>query len=119
MSEKLSTFGHQMLSGSVLRMIQLFAAAAVSLFLMPFIVHHIGDRLYGFWSLAAAFVGYYGVLDFALGSAVSQYICVAIGRDDQAECRRVFNSALRINLLLGGVVLLATAVLAVAAPWFS
>jgi O-antigen/teichoic acid export membrane protein len=119
MSEKPSTFSHQMLSGSVLRTVQLFVAAAVSLFLMPFIVHHIGDRLYGFWSLAAAFVGYYGVLDIALGSAVSQYICVAIGRGDQGECRKVFNAALRINLILGGVALLATAVLVLAAPWFS
>jgi len=119
MDEKLGTFGHRLLSGSVLRMIQLFAAAAVSLFLMPFIVHHIGDRLYGFWSLAAAFVGYYGLLDIALGSAVSQHICVAIGRGDQSECRGIFNAALRINLLLGGIVLLATVALVFAAPWFS
>ena len=119
MSEKLSNVGHQVLSGSVLRTIQLFVAAGVALFLMPFTVHHIGDRLYGFWSLAAAFVGYYGVLDIALGSAVSQYICVAIGRGDQTECRKVFNAALRINLILGGIALLATGVLLLAAPWFA
>ena len=103
----------------MLRTVQLFVAAGASLFLMPFIVHHIGDRLYGFWSLAAAFVGYYGVLDIALGSAVSQYICMAIGKGDQLECRKVFNAALRINLILGGLALLATAVLVLAAPWFS
>jgi O-antigen/teichoic acid export membrane protein len=90
----------------------------VSLFLMPFIVHHLGDRLYGFWSLAAAFIGYYGLLDFALGSAVSQHLCVAIGRNDPSECRAVFNAALRVQLLLGGLALLATGILAVAAPWF-
>jgi O-antigen/teichoic acid export membrane protein len=85
---------------------------------MPFIVHHIGDRLYGFWSLAAAFIAYYGVLDFGFSGAVSQYICAALGRNDAVECRAVFNTALRIQTLLGGVVLLATAATAAAAPWF-
>jgi len=119
MHEKIGSLGHRLLSGSVLRMIQLFAAAVVSLFLMPFIVHHIGDRLYGFWSLVAAFIGYYGLLDLALGSAVSQHICVALGRGDHSESRGIFNAALRIDLLLGGIALLATALLVVAVPWFS
>jgi O-antigen/teichoic acid export membrane protein len=115
---KPSSPGRKLLSGSALRVGNLLAAAAASLFLMPFIVHHLGDRTYGFWSLASAFIGYYGLLDLGLSSAVSQHICVAIGRRDPAECRAVFNTALRIQLVLGGVALLATAAIAAATPWF-
>jgi len=115
----LSAMGRKLVPGSVLRVINLFTAAISSLFLMPFIVHHLGDRLYGFWTLAATFVGYYGLLDFGLSSAVSQYMAVAIGQNDTRECSAVFNTALRIQLLIGGFALLVTAVLAAAAPWLS
>jgi O-antigen/teichoic acid export membrane protein len=115
----LGSTGRKLLSGSVLRLGNLAAAAISSLFLMPFIVHHLGDRLYGFWTLAATFVGYYGLLDFGFSSAVSQYMSIAIGQNDPRESSAVFNAALRIQLLLGGVALLATAVIAASAPWFS
>ena len=118
-SEKLSSAGRKLLSGSMLRLANLFVAAVSAFFLMPFIVHHIGDRLYGFWTLASAFVGYYGLLDFGFSIAVSQYMSIAIGQKDERECRAVFNAALRIQTLLGGVAVLATVALAAAAPWLS
>src|SRR5208282_3533766 len=118
MADKSRSVGRKLLSGSVLRVTNLAGAAVASFFLMPFIVHHLGDRIYGFWSFTAVFVGYYNLLDFGLSSAVSQYICIAIGRKDQAECRVVFNTALRLQLLVGGVALFATAVIAAATPWF-
>jgi O-antigen/teichoic acid export membrane protein len=116
---KLSSAGRKLLSGSALRLANLAAAAISSLFLMPFIVHHLGDRLYGFWTLAGTFVGYYGLLDFGLSSAVSQYMSIAIGQKDPRERCAVFNTALRIQSFLGGVALLVTVALATAAPWFS
>jgi O-antigen/teichoic acid export membrane protein len=117
MDGKFSSVGRKLVSGSILQAGNLVAAAIASFFLMPFIVHHLGDRVYGFWSLAAAFIGYYSLLDFGLSGAVSQYISLAIGRNDHAECRTIFNTALRINVALGGVALLATAAIAAATPW--
>ncbi len=115
---KFSSTGRKLLSGSALRVSNLVGAAIASFFLMPFIVHHLGDRIYGFWSLAAAFIGYYNLLDLGLSSAVSQYMCIAIGRKDQAECSVVFNTALRLQLLVGGAALLVTSAVAFATPWF-
>jgi O-antigen/teichoic acid export membrane protein len=115
---KLSLAGRKLLSGSVLRLVYVVAAALSSFFLMPFVVRHIGDRLYGFWTLAGTFIGYYGLLDLGLSSAVSQFIGIAIGQNDRTECRAIFNAALRIQTLVGCVALLVTAVIAAAAPWF-
>jgi O-antigen/teichoic acid export membrane protein len=116
---KLRVAGRKLFSGSVLRLGNLAAAAISSFFLMPFIVHHLGDRLYGFWTLAATFVGYYGLLDFGFSSAVSQYMSIAIEKNDPRECGAVFNAALRIQSLIGGIALLATAAIAAATPLFS
>jgi O-antigen/teichoic acid export membrane protein len=118
MAKEWNSSGWALFSGSLLRVANLVAAGFAALFLMPLIVHHVGDRLYGFWSLAAGLIGYYGLLDFGLSSAVSQYICIAIGHKDPAECSRVFNAALRIQMLLGSLALIATAIIAAGAPWF-
>ena len=118
MIQKSSSVGRKLLSGSALRVVNLVGSALASFFLMPFIVHHLGDRIYGFWSFTLVFVGYYNLLDVGLSSAISQYICIALGRKDQAECRVVFNTALRLQMLVGSVALLATAVIAIATPWF-
>ena len=99
-----------------MRLANLAGAAVSSLVLMPLIVHHLGDRIYGFWSLAGAFIGYYGLLDFGLSSAVSQYLSIAIGRKDEVESRAVFNAALRFQSVLGCIALVVTAVLAIATP---
>ena len=109
----------KLVSGSVLRVVSLVASAICSFVLMPFVVHHLGDRLYGFWSLASVFIGYYSLLDLGLSSAVSQFVCVAIGRNDFRECRAVFNTALRIQSILGGVALVATFAIAAATPLFT
>jgi O-antigen/teichoic acid export membrane protein len=119
MPEHLVSAGRKLLSGSILRLCNLIVAAASSFFLMPFIVHHLGDRAYGFWTLATAFIGYYGLLDFGLSTAVTQYMSIAIGKKDYNECRRVFNTALRIQSLIGCIVLLATALTVAATPWFT
>jgi O-antigen/teichoic acid export membrane protein len=119
MTRKFTTVGRRLLSGSVLQIGNLVASAIAAFFLMPFIVHHLGDRIYGFWSLAISFIGYYSLLDFGLSTAVSQYMSIAIGRNDEAECRGVFNTALRINFLLAGLALLVTAALVGITPWFA
>jgi O-antigen/teichoic acid export membrane protein len=109
--------GRKLISGSALRLSNLGLAVVSALILMPLMVHRLGDRGYGFWALASAFIGYYGLIDFGLSSAVSQYLCIAVGRKDEAESGAVFNTALRIQSLLGGVALVVTAVLAALAHW--
>src|SRR3989442_5597740 len=112
-----SSIGRKLLSASLPRACNLFGSAMASFFMMPFLVHHLGDRTYGFWSLATVFIGYYSLLDAGLSCAISQHMSVAIGRKDQDECRTVFNTALRIQTVLGGIALLVTVAIAAAAPW--
>lgn len=105
-------------SGSALRVCNLIAQVLVAFFLIPFIVHSLGDRQFGFWALAGTFVGYYGLLDLGLSAAVLQYVSVAIGKSNEAECRKIFNTAFRIQLTMGLVALLVTMMLALCAPLF-
>src|SRR5215472_7996295 len=99
-------------SGSMLRAANLAAQIVVAFFLTPFVIHHLGDRMYGLWALVGTFIGYYGLLDLGLASAVSRYIARALGKGDREECGTVFNAALELYLALGLVVIVLSLVLA-------
>src|SRR5215472_1624989 len=68
--------------GSALRVVALAATTVVAFFLMPFLVHSLGDRTYGFWALAGTILGYYGLLDLGIVSAVQFHVASAAGEKD-------------------------------------
>jgi O-antigen/teichoic acid export membrane protein len=112
----MSKLGRKIAMGSAARGINLIATAAASLLLMPFVVHKLGDRMYGVWALVATFVGYYGLMELGLSSAVSRHLSGALGSGDQEECNRVFNTALRIYGALSVAAMLLTVIIAGLAP---
>ncbi len=50
------------------------ANAAVGFFLTPYVLHHLGDEAYGLWILTVTCVGYYGLLDIGVRSAILRYV---------------------------------------------
>ena len=75
--------------------------------------------MYGFWTLAATFIGYYSLLDMGLSSALDRHIARAIGAEDNEELNRVFNTALLIFSCLGVAALLISIFLAGLAPYIT
>ena len=114
----MSIVGRKLAVGSSLKTLNLVALALVSFLITPFVVHSLGDRMYGIWALVGAFVGYYGLLELGLSSAVGRYIAMALGAGDQERCNEVFNTSLALFCLLGIVVLLVSCLVAVFAPHF-
>ncbi len=109
----------QLTRASAFRVLSFFVTTAVSLLMMPFIVHTLGDRMYGLWALVATLLGYYGLLDFGLTPAVCQHIAAALGRGDLEACNGVVAASLRFFLAVGIVVLLLSGAVAACAPWFA
>lgn len=102
----------RLVSASAARFLSFLAAAVVSFALTPFVIRSLGDRAYGFWSLVGTFIGYYGLFDLGLDSAVSRHLAGALGKDDRAESVRIFGTALRIYWVLSALVFLASCLLA-------
>ena len=109
--------GHKLLSGSALRVVNFAAQVLVAFLLSPFIIHTLGDRLYGFWILIGTFIGYYGLLDFGLSTAVNRHIAGALGTGDENAIRRVYNTAMPIFLGIGCIALLITIIIVIVSPW--
>ncbi len=115
----MSVTARKLTFGSALRVTNLVAAAVVSFLMMPFVVHTLGDKLYGLWTLVATFINYYGIMDLGLSTAVTRHLSRALGAEDLEECNQVFNTALLVYLCIGVLVLAAGAVLAAVGPAFT
>jgi O-antigen/teichoic acid export membrane protein len=115
----MASAARQLTRASAFRVLSFFATTAVSLLIMPFIVHTLGDRMYGLWALVATLLGYYGILDFGLTPAVCQHLGVALGRGDREACNKVVAASLRFFLAVGVLVLLLSGAAAACAPWMA
>jgi len=98
--------------GSVLRVISLAATTLVAFFMMPFLVHRLGDHVYGYWVLAGTILGYYGLMDLGIVSAVQFYVAKALGEDDPASANRAISTAFFAFAALGLAITLITVVVA-------
>jgi len=94
--------------GSVLRVTSLVATTLVALFLMPFLVHRLGDKSYGYWTLIGAVLGYYGILDLGIGSAVQYQVAKALGDKNPDTANRIISTAFHIFAAVGVFILLST-----------
>jgi len=112
------TVVRKLISGSLVRVSLLFCSIVVSFFLVPFLVHALGDRQHGFWVLIGRFMGYYGVLDLGLSSAVSRFVSRAWGQNDFEEINYIFNTSLALFSLIGIVALGLSFLAALLCPHF-
>lgn len=114
----MSSTASKLAKGSAFRTFNFFAQVLATFFLMPFVVHSLGDRMYGFWALVGTFIGYYGLLDFGLSLAMERYIAGAMGAGNKDELNRIFNSGFLIFTVIGLIALSITLILALVSPWF-
>jgi O-antigen/teichoic acid export membrane protein len=88
-------------AGSVLRVTSLFCNVGVSFYMIPFLIHSLGDRWYGFWVLVGTLIGYYGFLDLGLSSAAARFTSRALGNRDHDAMNSVINNSLFLFTLMG------------------
>lgn len=106
------------LRGSLLRVVDMGVLLAATFLVTPILVRSLGDRLYGFWTLTGAIVGYYGFLDLGLSAAATRYLSQALGKGDAAELDRVASTAHALFTGAAVAVAAVTALSALACPLF-
>ena len=104
--------------GACLRVALLVCNIGVAFYLMPFIIHALGNRMYGFWTLIGTFLGYYGLLDLGLSSAVSRFVSRAFGQQDYDEMNYVINTSLVLFGFVGLVALVISIIAMLLCPFF-
>lgn len=110
------TTAGNVLRGSILRVFDMLVLMGATFLVTPFLVRALGDRLYGFWTLTGAIVGYYGFLDLGLSAAATRYMSQALGKGDEEELNRVASTAHGLFIATAVVVTGATLASAAACP---
>ena len=88
------------------------AAAGVSFFLSPFIVHRLGDSAYGLWALLGSLVGYLGLLDFGVRGAVTRFVAGFHASSDHHGAASAVRAALRVFTFLATLAIIVAAAIA-------
>jgi O-antigen/teichoic acid export membrane protein len=106
---------HVLLS-SVSNYIGRFINIAIWFVLTPFILNELGAETYGLWALVGSVVAYAYLLDFGIANAVTKYVAEYRARGEGEKAHSIIATALCINLGLGFLVILMSALLA---PFFT
>lgn len=85
----------------------LVVSAVSGFFLAPFIVHGIGSDAYGAWALIGSLVGYLGMLDLGVRSAVTRYVASHQAASRHTELGRLVSTALTFFTMAGAAAIAA------------
>lgn len=94
--------------GSVAQTLMTLVNIGVGLFMLPFMISHLGESLYGIWILIGGFTASLYLFDFGFATAVTRFMSRLINQGDEAGANRVINSALVIYTGLALLVLSTT-----------
>ncbi len=80
-----------------------------NLFLLPFIVHNLGDAYYGnIWVILGALTAYMGLIDLGTGMAFVKFISEYYTKGDTTSLQEVVNTGVALYLAVGAVLMAVT-----------
>lgn len=82
----------KIIRNTIFNIIGRFWGILVSLFLTPYIIHHIGIERYGIWAIVGVITGYFGLLDFGIGTSFVKYIAEFYAKKDYEKINQVVNT---------------------------
>lgn len=92
----------------------LIVQVMVGFFLTPFIINQLGKSGYGLWVLVGSFIGYYGLLNLGVSSAITRYIARFSARNNTKKLNETANTALLMFCITGLIAVLIS--FAIAGP---
>lgn len=90
----------------------------IGFLLTPFIISHLGQNRYGIWTLIASFIGYYGLLNLGVRSAITRYVARYAGQGDEKRLNETASTAMAMFICTGALVIAASFLLAAPAATF-
>ena len=81
--------------------VQFGAALATGLWLVPFTLHHVGVRMYGYWLASGELLAYAGLADFGVLVTLPWLIAEADGRRDRPQLRKLVSTGAAAAVISG------------------
>jgi len=114
----MTTTSKLLASGALLRVLVLFSSIVSAFFLMPFIIHSIGERWYGLWIIIGTLMGYYGLLDFGLTNASQRFTARALHTQEPDDIHYAVSTSIGIFSAIGAIAIIISGIIMAIAPVF-
>lgn len=83
--------------------LQFGLAIVVGIGLVPYVLHQVGPRLYGYWLASGEVLAYAAMADFGVMGVVPWLIAEADGRKDRAAIRRLMSTGFMASLVVSAL----------------
>lgn len=87
----------------------LLITTVINFFLTPYIIANIGPEANGFIALATNFVAYATIVTVAFNSMAGRYVTVNLHRHKLTAAREYYSTVFFVNLVISGLVIIASA----------
>jgi O-antigen/teichoic acid export membrane protein len=94
------SLGHQVARNSASVLLRAAAGAGFVLLITPYVLHKLGNRDFGLWSLIYAVVPSAALFDFGISGALTRFVGTMDPSRDSARIRVLFTSALTVVILI-------------------
>lgn len=98
----------RIVSNSTTSLVRFVIAVGATLYLIPFVIEHIGKDDYGLWSLAFSLAGFLSLLDLGFATSVVKYVAELRGRQDVERRDAIVGTLMAVYLAMGLLVALVT-----------
>src|SRR6202167_3078409 len=106
------TRARTLLTGVLLNWMTFAVSIMVSFFLSPFVVHRLGNVVYGVWVLANSSIAYMALLDLGMRGAVIHFVAKHQVRGEHLGSSRALSVGLAFRTLISLVVIVASLIFA-------
>jgi len=86
--------------------ITLAVTVIIGFLITPFIIEKIGTTGYGIWILISSIIGYYGILDLGITSAITRYIALYAKQKNYKGLNETISTSLTVFIVIGLVVII-------------
>lgn len=91
----------------------LFLNVSIGFFMAPYMVHSLGDSMYGLWVLILSLTGYMGLLDSGLKTSIVRFVAKYNATSDKDSINEIATTSIVLYSLLSLIVVVITVSLAV------
>jgi len=94
-------FKRQLPRNFALQILLFGTQVGIGIWLVPYLIQHVGIVAYGLITLAAVLTDYVGIVSQSIAVAVNRFLTISLQRNDLLEANRIFSTAFFTNLAIG------------------
>jgi len=83
-----------------------FVDAGIAVWIIPYLIRHLGLGLYGMIALVISFIAYFDLFTRSIANSVTRFVAIHLRKGDIKKSNLYFNSALSALVVLCGVLLI-------------